>query len=328
MKKSNRRSSQQAVRLFDHIRELQRRFLTSFALMIIAGIVVYFFYDQIIIVLRAPLDAPLYYNTPAGSFAFVMKVCFMGALMFTIPFIIYNIIMFIQPAFEKKINTSKIYKATALSSLLSFIGVAFAYYLVLPGSLRFFGDFKVTDLHALISADSYLSFVTNIIITFIIVFQLPLVISFIDYIKPLNPRKLFKFEKWVVIFSLVISLLMPFAFDLMTTIFVAAPIIILYNFSILIVLVQHKRGGIYGSKAVVAEPKINQKNSFIVDENKSIEFANEITKLHTKPLNNHKNNETLKPDWIIEKQRKREALLYAQKKSKVFNDFFRPTKKY
>lgn len=233
------KNSRPATKLFDHVRELRMRLLVSAIALVIAGVAVYFFYEPILALLRSPLNAPLYYSTPAGSFAFIMKICFMGALAVTIPVIIYNLIMFVRPVFAEKLSLARVYGTTALSAVLAAAGAAFAFIFIIPGSLQFFEGFQVDGLSALISADSYLGFVTNVIITFIIVFQLPLLIAFIDSIHPLPPIKLLKMEKWAVLGSLVVSLLVPFAFDLTTSLMIAAPIIVLYNLSIIIVLLQH-----------------------------------------------------------------------------------------
>jgi hypothetical protein len=126
-----------------------------------------------------------------------------------------------------------------MSSVLAISGAAFAFTCILPGTLHFFGGYQIGGITALISADSYLSFVINIIVTFILVFQLPLLISFIDIIKPLKPKKLFSYEKWVILGSLIISLVVPFSYDIVTSLLVALPIIILFNLSIVIVLTRH-----------------------------------------------------------------------------------------
>lgn len=240
MKRSDT-TSQAATTLMDHVRELRVRLIITVGALLIAGIGVYFFYAPILEFLRSPLGSPLYYTSPAGSFAFVMKICFMGALAISIPVLVYNLIMFARPAYESALPKRRVYLMTLASSFLALSGAAFAFFYIVPGSLHFFEGFQVSGLSALISADSYLNFVTNVIITFIIVFQLPLLIAFIDKIKPLKPKKLIKMEKWVVLGSLVIALVVPFAFDLTTSLFIAAPIVVLYNISILVVLAQHAR---------------------------------------------------------------------------------------
>ncbi|MEI6054200.1 MAG: twin-arginine translocase subunit TatC [Candidatus Saccharibacteria bacterium] len=233
--------SQPATQLKDHLRELAIRLAISLAAMTITGFVVYAFYEPILTLLRSPLNAPLYYSNPAGSFAFILKICFMGSLIVTIPVIVYNLIMFIRPAFEEKIKKKNIYIASASSAVLSIAGAIFAFNIILPGSLTFFAGFQVNGLNALISADSYLNFITSMIITFVIIFQLPLAITFIDTIKPLPPERLIKNEKWVILGSLVVALLAPFTYDFVTSLLIALPIIVLYNLSIAVVAIRHAK---------------------------------------------------------------------------------------
>ena len=233
------RHSPPKTKLLDHVRELQMRLIVSAIALLITGIVVYAFYEPLLALLRSPLNAPLYYSSPAGSFAFVMKICFMGALVITIPVIVYNLIMFVRPVFEEIIPRQRVYITTIISSGLAVAGAAFGFIFIIPGSLHFFAGFQVSGLSALISADSYLNFVTNVIITFVLVFQLPLLIAFFDTVKPLPPKKLLGMEKWVVLGSLVIALLVPFAFDLTTSLLIAAPIVVLYNIGVAIVAMQH-----------------------------------------------------------------------------------------
>jgi len=225
--------------LIDHIHELRVRLFVSVIVLVIAGIGVYFLYEPILTILTLPLGAPLYYTSPSGSFTFIMAICFMGALAVTIPVLVYNLIMFIRPAFKKAISRTSIYTTSFASGVLAAIGALFAFTVIIPGALRFFAGFQVDELSALISADSYLSFVTNVIITFILMFQIPLLLIFIDKIKPLSPKSLFGAEKWVVLGSLVVSFLVPFALDITTSLLIALPIILLYNISIAIILIRH-----------------------------------------------------------------------------------------
>ncbi|TAL14129.1 twin-arginine translocase subunit TatC [Patescibacteria group bacterium] len=247
-------NSHHATKLVDHIRELRRRLLVSVFALVVAGVVVYAFYEPLLNFLRSPLGAPLFYSSPSGSFSFVMKICFMGALAIAIPVIIFNLIMFIRPAFSQPVPIRRVVATSFMSAILAFAGAAFGFYYIIPGALRFFAGFQVSGLNALISADSYLGFVTNVIITFVLVFQLPLLMAFIDRIKPLRPQTLLSGEKWVILGSLVISILVPFAFDVVTTLLIALPIIVLYNLSIVIIAIQHAQ---MNRKAKALQPRFD-----------------------------------------------------------------------
>lgn len=231
--------AQPAAKLSEHIRELQKRLLVSVLALLLAGVLVYAFYEPLIEILRSPLGAPLYYTSPAGSFGFIMKICLMGALAIAMPVLVYNIVMFVRPAFKEALSLKRVYLTSLMSSILAVSGAAFGFLVILPLALSFFGGYQVGGLSALISADSYLSFVINIIVTFVLVFQLPLLIGFIDIIKPLPPKKLLGYEKWVILGSLIISLIVPFSFDMLTSLLVALPIVILFNLSIVLVALRH-----------------------------------------------------------------------------------------
>lgn len=237
--------------LLDHIRELQLRLIVSMVLLVAAGVASYFYYHQILDILRAPLNQELYYSTPVGSFAFIMRVCLIGGVAVAIPAIIYNILMFIRPAFTKQLSRLSVMITTLFSIVLAAVGVAFSYFVIIPGALHFFNGFAVDGLNPMIMADSYLSFVVGAMIIFMLIFQLPLIMLLADHLKRLSIKRLFAAEKWVILGSLVASLMVPFALDLSTSLLIAAPIIALYNLTIGIVAIKHK----LSKQPAISKPK-------------------------------------------------------------------------
>jgi sec-independent protein translocase protein TatC len=225
--------------MLDHVKELRLRLFLCVAVLVAGGVLGYFFYETILFWLKSPLLGDLYYTTPAGSFNFIMKVSALVGIAAVIPVAIYQMMMFIRPALKKGFSKLRITGFTTISVLLAAAGAAFAFYLILPGALNFFAGFQVEGLSALIGADSYLSFVTNVIITFMIVFQIPLLLVIIDHVKPIQPQKLFKAEKYVILGGLLVSFFVPFALDLVTSLLIALPIVALYNISIGVIIWRH-----------------------------------------------------------------------------------------
>ena len=331
--------SQPATTLQGHLRELALRIGVSLIAMVIAGLAVYSFYEPILSLLRSPLNAPLYYNNPAGSFALILKICFMGALTISIPVLIYNLIMFVRPAFEQSISKKLVYTTSFASSILAIIGAVFAFTIILPGSLNFFAGFRVSGLDALISADSYLGFVSNIIITFVIMFQLPLLITFVDTIKPLPPKKLLKFEKWVVLGSLIIALIAPFTYDFLTSLLIAVPIIALYNLSIVIIVMKHANAERKAFIPISYETVVNPAATFdlILNEMALEDMADELvnfdkpqTPVFAQPKRTSMDmmRRQIKPTtvqpaaWFQERQSQRAAI---NNGVRVFSDIRRPS---
>lgn len=225
--------------MIHHVREIQLRLLAVVGVLIAGMIVGYLYYEPLFEFIKAPLSGPLHYTSPAGSFTFIIKICMMIGIIVTLPVAIYNAIMFIQPALSKRLSRARVYLTTLASLLLAAGGAAFGFFIIIPLALRFFYKFQVDGLVALISADEYLRFVVGVIITFVIIFQLPLLISLIDHIRPLPPRKLLRLEKYIIVGSVFIGVVVPFALDPTVQLLIASPIIVLYNLSIVIVVVQH-----------------------------------------------------------------------------------------
>jgi sec-independent protein translocase protein TatC len=113
-------------------------------------------------------------------------------------------------------------------------GVLFAYYIVTPFGFQFlitFGSFLYTPL---INIEDYVGFFTKIMAGFGIAFELPVVTYFLALLGLITDRTLKDFFKYaVVIIFLLAALLTPP--DILTQLLMAAPLIILYGLSILIV---------------------------------------------------------------------------------------------
>jgi sec-independent protein translocase protein TatC len=226
----------------EHVHELRRRLMWPALAFVVFGSLGYLFHVAIIEFLQRPLHQTLYFTTPAGNFNFIMKVCVIFGITVAIPLLIYNLVTFVEPAIHKLLRRRAITTVAVLSLVLGLAGAIFAYYVVVPMSLKFFFGFQIKGISPLISADDYLNFILTCILSFILMFQLPLLILFINHIKPLQPKKLLKYERHVIVGSLVIALVLPFTYDPLTQFLIAAPIILLFNLSVLLVwLVNRKK---------------------------------------------------------------------------------------
>ena len=218
-----------------HIRELRGR-LTWVALFFFAGGVAGYTYQvHIINFLRHYMTGSLYYTSPAGNFNFIMKIAVMAGILAAVPALIYHLIKFAQPALSEHHQYKRVWLVTALSFCLAILGMAFAMWVILPISLHFFAGFSINGVQPLISADEYLNYVVKAITWFAVLFQIPLLLLFVNRVTPLPPRMLLKYERHVIVLALVIAVILPFTYDPITQFIIALPIVVLYNFSILLI---------------------------------------------------------------------------------------------
>ena len=168
-----------------------------------------------------------------GAFFVALKVSFFAGLLGAMPFILYQIWLFVAPGLynnEKKM----VVPFVVGGSVMFFIGVIFAYYIVTPFGFQFlitFGSFLYTPL---INIEDYVGFFTKIMFGFGIAFELPVFAYFLALLGLVTDRTLKDFFKYavVLIFMLAALLTPP---DILTQLLMAAPLVILYGVSILIV---------------------------------------------------------------------------------------------
>lgn len=219
----------------DHIGELRRRIAWIVLAVGVGSAIGYVLRTRVIKLIQHPLGAPLFYSSPAGSFNFIIKTASILGFMLALPLIVYHLVRFIEPALAKPMKRSMIVQLVLFSTILAGLGVAFAFFIMVPMSLHFFSTYSSASIKPLISADEYLSYVLNLIVTFAVLFQIPLVMLFINKIKPLRPRRLLKFQRYVVVGAFVLAVVLPFTYDPISQLIMAVPIIFLFYFSVLLI---------------------------------------------------------------------------------------------
>ena len=168
-----------------------------------------------------------------GAFFVALKVSFFAALIGAMPFILYQFWLFVAPGLynnEKKM----VIPFVAGGSFMFFIGVIFAYYVVTPFGFQFlitFGSFLYTPF---INIEDYVGFFTKIMLGFGLAFELPVFAYFLALLGLINDTNMKDFFKYAVIIIFVVAALLTPP-DILTQLLMAAPLIILYGLSILIV---------------------------------------------------------------------------------------------
>lgn len=231
-------SNQASLR--EHIRELRSRLLWICAAFFVWCGIGYLIREPLTRLILQPLGSQVYYSSPQGGFEFFMRVIMTAGFIAVVPVIVHQLIRFVEPAVGRKITGKTMRRTMFWSLLLAVTGIVFAYFTILPTSLKFFGEFGGNAVKPLISADSYLNFVLGMLATFALLFQLPLIISIIDHIKPLKPQQLTHYRRHVIVGSLIIALVMPFTYDPVTQFAIALPIIVLFELSVMIIRWNHR----------------------------------------------------------------------------------------
>ena len=164
-------------------------------------------------------------------FTATFKVAAYAALLLAMPLLLYQAYAFVLPAFSPR------EREVALPLLLGvpflFVaGVVFAYYLVLPPAINFLQNFNDDSYDILLQARDFYSFEIMVLIAMGALFQIPVGILAATRLGVITPRQLRKGRRYAIVIIAVIAALLP-GQDPVTMLILAAPLLVLYEGSIL-----------------------------------------------------------------------------------------------
>ena len=221
----------------EHLTELRNRLVYSFIAVGIGFALCYFFKEKLFRILTAPLisamgeDARMIFTGLPEAFFTYLKVSLLGGIMLATPVLFYQFWMFVSPGLYRK--EKKFLIPVILLSLVFFAaGSSFGYFVVFPYGFKFFLGFSTETIQAMPSMKEYLSFAAKMLLAFGLVFELPLVLTFMARMGLVSVGFLKKNRKFaLLIFFGGAALITPP--DVITQTMMAIPLIILYEISII-----------------------------------------------------------------------------------------------
>ena len=231
--KTNRTPKQRAP-LYEHLQELKRRLLYVVVSIAIGSAIAYGFERKLIDILLVPSHGQEFvYTSPMGGVNFLFSVCLFIGVALSVPIIVYHLLQFLFPLMQRT-TMRFVYMCSIASGLIAICGILFGYYAGLPAALHFLlkQQFHNGQVEALISIQSYFSFVTAYMVGAAIMFQLPLILIIINRIKPLKPSQMFKAERAVIAFAFIAAFIMNPTPNVIDQLLVVVPILIMYQLGI------------------------------------------------------------------------------------------------
>lgn len=222
---------------WDHLGELRKRIVYSLVGVIIGSILSGVFIDFIMdkILLKPAFDAhlPLQNLQPFGQPFLYFKTILVCGLIISTPFILYQIWRFVSPGLydnERKWAG----KITFFTSLCFFAGVGFSYYVMVPSMLGFANKFGSTTIQNIIDINAYFGFFIMILLASGIMFEMPMAIFVLTKFGIVNVSFLRKYRRHSIVVILILAAVLTPTPDPITQSIFAAPLLILYEISILI----------------------------------------------------------------------------------------------
>jgi len=180
------------------------------------------------------IDAKIINTEMSGQFTLQMSSCVTAGLILGVPYLLFEIWLFIKPALletERRSSQGFVFFA----SILFLSGVLFGYYFIAPWSINFLINFTVDpSIQNTFTIDSYLSTVLTLTLGTGIIFQLPVVIFVLSKLGVMTPQFMRKNRRYAAVLILIVAAVVTPTADPFTMMIVAMPLFLLYELSIMI----------------------------------------------------------------------------------------------
>jgi len=180
----------------------------------------------------AGTEEQLIVTTPVESFTLYVTVSLYAAIALAVPFLLWQIWGFISPALYKH-ERRYVTPFIGLSTISFVLGAAFAYYILFPPAMGYLLGLG-QNFNVMLRATDYFDFITLIMLAMGIIFQMPAITYVLSRIGIVNAGLLISSWKIAVILILIAAAVISPTGDVPNLLLFAAPMMVLYVFSILI----------------------------------------------------------------------------------------------
>ena len=231
--------------VLDHLTELRNRIIISLVAVTVAAIVVFFFSNAIIEFLvtyykdatHGKRDALIVLG-PVDGFITRLKVATYGGIVLALPVWLYELWRFITPGLNPKEKKYAIPFVSA-SIVLFALGAAVAF-LTLEPALKFLIQVGGPSQSPQFTSDKYLTLVSLMIVAFGISFEFPVVLVFLLLAHVITTAQLRHFRRWAIVLIVTFAAVITPSQDPYSLFFMAVPMYIFYEASIVIGRILHR----------------------------------------------------------------------------------------
>jgi sec-independent protein translocase protein TatC len=220
--------------LFEHLDVLRKHLLRSLLVVIITTSFSFIFVSYILDFLAMPLDGginSLQAIDVTENIGTVMRVSLLSGFAIALPYVVWEIWLFIAPGLKARSRVRGMLTIPA-ATLLFVLGMAFAFYVMLPVALPFLFNFM--GLSTVPRPSSYYNFVTGVMFWIGLSFEFPLVIYILAGLGVIKAKMLVEQWRLAIVLIAVISAVITPTVDPVNMALVMGPMIVLYIISIVL----------------------------------------------------------------------------------------------
>jgi sec-independent protein translocase protein TatC len=212
----------------EHIEELRQRIFLLFWIILLLTCVAFIEVKSLVKILELPIENVKFFQVAPGEyFISTIKISFYTGLLFSSPFVIGQLILFLLPGLTKK--ETKIILPLLLSSLILFgLGLVFSYYTLIPAALNFFLNYSEEVLEPFLSFDQYFEFILVLFYSTGLAFQIPIVQILVGLLNIVSPQQMLGAWRYIILLSTILGAILTPSTDPLTQLLLSLAILLLY----------------------------------------------------------------------------------------------------
>jgi sec-independent protein translocase protein TatC len=220
--------------IIQHLEELRDRLIKSAIAVTVTTLLSFVFARQFLQLLIVPMgETPPVSSSPTTNIAVFTKVALISGVALAMPVLVYQLIGFVAPGLTRR-EKRYLYLILPGATLSFVVGIAFAYFVMLPTAIPFLKGFLSDIIEPTWFIDRYVSFITSLLFWVGLSFETPLLIFFLAKLGVVTPEVLSRYRKYAILVIAVLSAVITPTPDPFNMILVMGPLILLYDIGILL----------------------------------------------------------------------------------------------
>lgn len=237
-------SEEVEMTFLEHLEELRWRIIYSLVGILIGTVIAWifidFFIDDVLLLPAKKAHIKLQNLKPFGQLFLYFEVAIIIGIILSFPNVVYQIWKFIAPALKEK--EKKYITSIVLFTTFCFLcGVVFAYFIMLPLTLKFAAQFGSPSIENNFAIDEYFSIILSVIVGAGLVFELPMLSFFLSKIGILTPTFMKKYRRHAIVVIMILAAILTPGTDPVSQVILAIPLVFLYEISILVSKIFQKK---------------------------------------------------------------------------------------
>ena len=228
-------SHEDRLTLVEHLDELRTRIVVCLVVLGVALALCFWQNHLLLEIASGPLPnghKKLITFGVTEPFTTTLTVAVYGALVLSMPILIYQIYAYVLPAFSD-VERRVVLPLLVIAPLLFFAGVAFSYFIVMPAAVKFLLGFNDSQFNVQVRARDYYSFFSTTMLAGGIVFQMPVAILAVTRLGIVSVAQLRANRRYAYLAIAVIAAALP-GVDPVSMLLEMVPLLLLYELSILL----------------------------------------------------------------------------------------------